>query len=91
MFGGHLPEEPPLPPFDVGNFCAKVDAKKMPAAHVLGQIARFGYLDGMSKHEVTDRQKIEPLFPFGYGLSYTTFAYSGLRAEKTSLQATKSG
>ncbi len=69
MFGGHLPEEPPPPAFDFSDFGKKLDTKKMPqalkdgsvseaaitraAGHVLYEIAKFGYLDGQSKHEVT--------------------------------------
>jgi len=31
-----------------------------------------------------DKEKIDPLFAFGHGLSYTTFEYSGLKVEKAS-------
>jgi beta-glucosidase len=35
-----------------------------------------------------DAEKKEPLFPFGYGLSYTSYAYSGLKATMDSVTFT---
>jgi beta-glucosidase len=74
MFGGYIPEEPKPGPWGGGDFGVKLDPKKMPealqdgsvneaeitraAGHVLYEIVHFGYLDGLSKHEVT-AQSIE--------------------------------
>jgi beta-glucosidase len=70
-FGEQIPEEPDTKHFDTGDFGRKLDPKKMPealrdgtvneaaitraAGRVLNQIVRFGYLDGLSKHEVTEQ------------------------------------
>jgi beta-glucosidase len=75
MFGGHIPEEPVPPRGGFGNFGTNLNPEKMTealkdgtvseaavtraAGRVLYEIARFGYLDGESKHEVT-AQAIEP-------------------------------
>ena len=69
MFGGHLPEEPAPTPFDMSGFGVQLNPEKMDGAlkdgtvdvatvnraagRVLFEMIRFGYLDGMQKHDVT--------------------------------------
>lgn len=58
-------------------------------AHAIGQYNdqdceyREGLLVG---YRYYDTRKVEPLFPFGHGLSYTKFTYSNLKVDPKTLQ-----
>jgi beta-glucosidase len=56
---------------------------KHPERSLKGVDGKTTYSEGVNVgYRWFDKEKIAPLFPFGHGLSYTTFAYSGLKVEK---------
>ncbi len=75
--GGHLPI----------TFPTSLDA--IPTASVAqfpGQNNTVQYSEGLLVgYRWYDQNKVTPLFPFGYGLSYTTFRYSDLQVENATV------
>ena len=56
---------------------------KHPERSFKGVDGKTTYSEGVNVgYRWFDKEKIDPLFAFGHGLSYTTFAYSGLKVEK---------
>ena len=56
---------------------------KYPERSYKGVDGKTTYSEGVNVgYRWFDKEKIDPLYPFGYGLSYTTFKYSGLVVER---------
>ena len=56
---------------------------KHPERSFKGVDGKTTYSEGVNVgYRWFDKEKITPLFAFGHGLSYTTFAYSGMKIEK---------
>jgi beta-glucosidase len=58
---------------------------KYPERSLKGVDGKTTYSEGVNVgYRWFDKENVEPLFAFGHGLSYTTFAYSGLAVERAS-------
>jgi beta-glucosidase len=54
------------------------------AANYPGKDVEVNYAEGIYVgYRYYDTKNVEPLFPFGFGLSYTKFEYSGLKLQRT--------
>jgi beta-glucosidase len=57
-----------------------------------GRDGRADYGEGLFiGYRYYDKKQLEPLFPFGFGLSYTSFAYTGIHATSASYDADAGG
>lgn len=56
-------------------FTIPTDVSHLPPFDPYSPVADYGYYHG---YTLLDREGKEPAFPFGFGLSYTEFRYSGL-------------
>jgi beta-glucosidase len=68
-----------------------MDVARQPGGFGRGRMPNFDidYTEGVKVgYKWFDAEGKEPLFPFGYGLSYTTFAYSNLKASMDSVSVT---
>jgi beta-glucosidase len=72
---GHLPVTFPESPEQLPH--VKLPGAGLPAGQPFDVAYRAGATAGYKWYE---HRRLRPLFPFGYGLSYTRFDYSGLKA-----------
>lgn len=80
---GHLPETFP-------TSLAQVPTRS--AAQFPGKNGKVEYSEGLEVgYRYYDTANVTPLFPFGYGLSYTSFKYSKLKLSATNVKNTASG
>lgn len=83
--------EADLPHPKIAGSDLKRDPNATGANAVFGALPKFDvdYTEALKVgYKWYDAENKEPLFPFGYGLSYTTFAYSGLKADAKSVTFT---
>ncbi len=70
-----------------------VDLAQTPAfPNFPGEAGHAAYGEGLFVgYRHYDKRGLEPLFPFGFGLSYTTFAYTGIRSSAVAFDADGGG